>query len=65
MVIYERQKKITIGNEIPFKRQAIKRKESNENIVREIMVENKEHKLQNILFSKEYTRYIIALLNKS
>lgn len=29
MVIYERQKKITIGNEIPFKREAIKRKESN------------------------------------
>ena len=26
MVIYERQKKITIGNEIPIKREAIKRK---------------------------------------
>jgi hypothetical protein len=52
MVIYERQKKITIGNEIPIRRELIKRKEVNEKIIGDIMKENKEQKLQNILFSR-------------
>ena len=65
MVIYERQKKIVNGNEIPFKREAIKRKESNEKILNEIIKDNREYKLQNILFSREYTRYLLGMLTKS
>lgn len=53
------------GNEIPFKREVIKRKESNEKILAEIMKENRDYKLQNILFSREYPRYLLGMMTKS
>jgi hypothetical protein len=34
-------------------------------ILNEIVKENRDYKLQNILFSKEYTRYLLGMLTKS
>lgn len=57
MLIYEREKKLGEEGMLPSK-ETIAGEEYNQPIMEEIVGDNKEHKIQNILFSKEYYWFV-------
>jgi hypothetical protein len=57
MLIYERATKIGEKEELPEKEE-IMHQLNNQPILEEILADNKEQKVQNILFSKEYSHFV-------
>ena len=57
MLIYERENKLNEEDMLPSK-ETIANEEFNVPIMKEIIRDNKEQKVQNILFSKEYYWFV-------
>jgi hypothetical protein len=62
MLLYEREKKRNVEKEFQIKQEEITQNPIYNGIIEEITAENKEFKIQNILFSAEYNRFINQIL---
>ena len=62
MLIYERIKKEHPEHATPIPAREILAKPTNQLIMQTLVRENKEYKIQNILFSQEYLKFVSSLL---
>lgn len=58
MLIYERQKKRNVEKELQARPEEVLKNPVHKLVTEEIAAENREHKIQNILFSGEYSRFV-------
>jgi hypothetical protein len=63
LLVYEREKMIPIGNEVPLKKEEILRRPVNQEIMNCIGRDNKNQKIQAILFSAEYNKFVSSVLD--
>jgi ubiquitin carboxyl-terminal hydrolase 9/24 len=58
MLIYEREKKRNVERELQARPEEVLNNPVHKLVTEEIAAENREHKIQNILFSAEYGRFV-------